>query len=84
MEILVICIYFAVILGIGYYFSKNVKDIDDFAVAGRNIVWPVLLASSATSMIGGGASVGTVAKAIGSGAGYGIAASAWYFSLHQN
>jgi len=81
MEFIVIFAYFALIIGIGYYFSRDVHDIDDFAVAGRKIVWPVLLASSATSMIGGGASVGTVAKAIESGAGYGICASAWYLSL---
>lgn len=81
MEFIVILSYFAVLISLGYYFSRDVNDIDDFAVAGRKIVWPVLLASSATSMIGGGASVGTVAKAIESGAGYGICASAWYLGL---
>lgn len=81
MEFIVILGYFTVIIGIGYYYSRDVNDIDDFAIAGRKIVWPVLLASSATSMIGGGASVGTVAKAIESGAGYAICASAWYLGL---
>ena len=80
-SIIVIALYLFILVALGYYFSKKVKDMDDFAVAGRDIAWPILLASSATSMIGGGASIGTVSKATTIGAGIGVAACAWYLSL---
>lgn len=79
--VMVIMLYLFILVAIGYYFSKKVKNMDDFAVAGRDIAWPILLASSATSMIGGGASIGTVSKATTIGAGIGVAACAWYLSL---
>ncbi|GHA42696.1 sodium:solute symporter [Photobacterium aphoticum] len=79
--IFVIVVYLMILVGIGYYYSQKVSNMDDFAVAGRNIAWPILLASSATSMIGGGASIGTVSKATTIGAGIGLAACAWYLSL---
>lgn len=59
MEIAVICIYMAVLLGIGVYYSRKIANFDDFSVAGRNIAWPLLLATSAATMIGGGASMGS-------------------------
>ena len=74
MEIAVICIYISVLLGIGFYYSRKIANFDDFSVAGRNIAWPLLLATSAATMIGGGASMGSVGKVFTYGTAGGIAA----------
>jgi len=81
MQILILCIYMGVLLGIGFYYSNKMKNFDDFSLAGRSVGWPILLATSAATMIGGGASMGSVDRVIMYGAAGGIPAAAWYVNM---
>ncbi|WP_158734685.1 sodium:solute symporter [Alteribacillus sp. YIM 98480] len=53
-----VVIYFAMLALIGVQTSRRVKNMDDFAIAGEKIVWPVMFATLAASFLGGGASIG--------------------------
>ncbi|UYG98107.1 sodium:solute symporter family protein [Cytobacillus firmus] len=55
-----ICVvgYFALLGLIGYQTSKGVKSVEDYNVAGEKVTWPILFASLAASVLGGGASTG--------------------------
>lgn len=53
-----IVVYFAVIGFIGYQASKSVKTVEDYNIAGERVTWPVLFASLAAALLGGGASTG--------------------------
>jgi SSS family solute:Na+ symporter len=58
VDLLVVAIYFAVVFGIGFYFSRNQKTTEDYFLAGRNVPgWVVMFAIvgtmiSSTSFIG--------------------------------
>ncbi|MEH7379339.1 sodium:solute symporter family protein [Bacillus sp. JJ1533] len=54
-----IAAYFILIGIIGYQSSKNVKSVEDYNVASEKVTWPVLFASLAAAVLGGGASTGT-------------------------
>lgn len=70
-----------VLLLIGFYYSKKMESIDDFALAGRGVSWPLILATTAATMIGGGASTGSVSTAFNSGAVIAFTASGWYLAF---
>ncbi len=50
--------YFVLLILIGVQTMRRVKNVDDFAVAGNRIVWPVFFGSLAAAFLGGGASIG--------------------------
>ena len=58
----IIIVYFAFIIIKGVSKSKNIKNDEDFLVAGRNIGWFLLLCTMGATVIGGGASIGSIAK----------------------
>ncbi|MDV6013804.1 sodium:solute symporter family protein [Haloechinothrix sp. LS1_15] len=50
--------YLVVILAVGVYFVRQVRGVEDFALAGRRLGLPVLIGSLAASYIGGATVVG--------------------------
>ncbi|TYR78922.1 hypothetical protein FZC66_18035 [Priestia megaterium] len=55
-----ICVvgYFAILGLIGVQTSKRIQSVEDYNVAGEKVTWPILFASLAASVLGGGASTG--------------------------
>lgn len=59
LDLLIIGIYFAIIIGIGVHFSRRNKDVSEFALGGRSIPWWAVLASILASEISAGTFFGT-------------------------
>lgn len=59
MDLLIIGAYFAIIVGIGVYFSRRSKNVSEFALGGRSIPWWAVLASILASEISAGTFFGT-------------------------
>ena len=59
LDLLVIAAYFAVILGIGIYFSRGNRDVKEFTLGGRSIPWWAVLASILASEISAGTFFGS-------------------------
>ena len=51
VDLLIIGVYFAIILGIGAHFSRRKSNVADFALGGRSIPWWAVLASILASEI---------------------------------
>ncbi len=58
-DFVIIGIYFAIIIGIGWYFSCRNSNVSDFALGGRSIPWWAVLASILASEISAGTFFGT-------------------------
>lgn len=58
-DLVIIGIYFAIIIGIGWHFSRRNKSVADFALGGRSIPWWAVLASILASEISAGTFFGT-------------------------
>ena len=58
LDILIIFAYLLGMLGIGFYFTKDVRSSGDFFVAGRSLGPVVLMATVCASIIGGSALIG--------------------------
>ena len=58
----IIGLYFALILVKGLRHSREIKNSDDFLVAGRNIGWFTLLCTMGATVVGGGYSIGAIGK----------------------
>ena len=70
----IVGIYLFVMVGIGYYASRKIKNNEDFMVAGRRL-GPVMMAGTlAATEVGGGSSMGVAEKAFGN---WGMSAG-WY------
>jgi solute:Na+ symporter, SSS family len=50
--------YFIVLGLIGFQTSRRIESVQDYNVAGEKVTWPILFASLAASVLGGGASTG--------------------------
>lgn len=59
LDFVIIGIYFAIILGIGWHFSRRNNDVSDFALGGRSIPWWAVLASILASEISAGTFFGS-------------------------
>lgn len=73
LDYIVIAIYFAVVIGIGIYVSRNTKSGDDLFLAGRTLTWGAIGFSLFASNI----STSTLIGLTGSAYGDGIAVSAY-------
>ncbi len=74
MVLTIVVAYLILMVLVGVYSSKRVSNNEDFMVAGRNL-GPILMAGTlAATEIGGGSSLGVVAKSYGK---WGLGAS-WY------
>lgn len=69
-----VVVYLAVMLGIGYWASRQIKGNEDFMVAGRRLGALMLAGSLAATEVGGGSSLGVTEKAYGE---WGLSAC-WY------
>ncbi len=54
LDLVIIGIYFAIIIGIGWHFSRRNSNVSDFALGGRSIPWWAVLASILASEISAG------------------------------
>ena len=77
----IIIIYFAFIVIKGISKSKQIKDEEDFLMAGRNIGWFVLLATMSATVIGGGSSIGAIGKTYEWGILMLVVITGWYFQF---
>ncbi len=59
LDLLIIGLYFAIIVGIGVHFSRRSRNVADFALGGRSIPWWAVLASILASEISAGTFFGT-------------------------
>ena len=73
--------YLSLLLWIGIRTARRVQTANDFTVAGRSIPWVVIMATTAATMIGGGASVGMVAQVHQIGIAAAVVTIAWHVQL---
>ena len=59
LDLVIVGIYFAIIIGIGWHFSRRSGNVSDFALGGRSIPWWAVLASILASEISAGTFFGT-------------------------
>ena len=62
IELSMLGAYLAVLLWIGLRSARRIKTSEDYTLAGRGVGWVMVLATTAATMIGGGASVGMVSR----------------------
>ena len=58
----IVLLYFAFILFKGLRTGRRVRNQEDFLLAGRSVPWPLLLATMAATIVGGGFSIGAVGQ----------------------
>ena len=80
-ELSMLAAYLALILWIGIRAARRIKTSDDYTLAGRNVPWVIILATTAATMIGGGASVGMVSRVCEVGIAAAIITCAWHLQL---
>ena len=73
--------YLFILLWIGIRSARQVKSSADYTLAGRNIPWIIVMATTAATMIGGGASVGMVARVSEIGIAAALVTCAWHLQL---
>jgi len=81
IEIAALAVYLSVLLGIGLRSARQIRTSVDYTLAGRNVPWIVVLATTAATMVGGGASVGSVAKVYHIGLAAAFITCAWHLQL---
>lgn len=74
-------LYLAGLLWIGLRSAGEVKTSVDYTLAGRQVPWLIVLATTAATMVGGGASVGSVAKVYQLGIAAAFITAAWHLQL---
>ena len=67
IDLLIIGLYLAVMLGVGVWFVRRIKGEDDFYVAGRSLGPVVIMATVCATIIGGSAMMGRASKAYSQG-----------------
>jgi SSS family solute:Na+ symporter len=73
LYLVVIVLYAAALVGLGFYVSRRVRTSSDFFVAGRRLPPQLLFATLLAANIGGGSTVGAA------GLGYQYGLSAWWW-----
>lgn len=58
LDLIIIAMYLLVMLGVGVWFVKRIKNTDDYYVAGRTLGPIVLTATVCATIIGGSAMMG--------------------------
>jgi SSS family solute:Na+ symporter len=61
LELVALGVYLVALLGIGITAARQVRTSVDFTLAGRDVHWLALLATTAATMVGGGMSIGFIA-----------------------
>jgi SSS family solute:Na+ symporter len=73
--------YLVAILWIGIRSAREVRTSVDYTLAGRQVPWVIVLATTAATMVGGGASVGSVANVYRFGIAAAFVTCAWGLQL---
>lgn len=81
LELSMLAAYLALLLWIGLRSARRIKTSDDYTLAGRGVGWVVVLATTAVTMIGGGASVGMVSQVFEVGIAAALVTCAWHLQL---
>ncbi|MBC8355930.1 MAG: sodium:solute symporter family protein [Planctomycetes bacterium] len=81
IELAMLAAYLVVLLWIGIRAARQVKSSGDYTLAGRSVPWIVVLATTAATMIGGGASVGMVSQVSQIGIAAAVITCAWHLQL---
>lgn len=81
LDIAIMCAYFVVILVVGIWVSKSVKNLDDFSTGNRSYSAVVIFATLSSSFIGGGFTSGLAEKVFTMGLVYVVAL--WGFSAKE-
>lgn len=74
----IVLTYLVVVVVKGVLKVRHVTDTDDFLVAGRNIGWFFLLCTMGATVIGGGASIGAIARTYDWGVLMLLVSTGWY------
>jgi Na+/proline symporter len=61
--------------------SRGIHNTLDYTVAGRDVAWIVVLATTAATMVGGGASIGSVSSVYQDGLVFALVTCAWHIQL---
>ena len=61
IDIIVMVVYLASVVLIGYYSMNRIEDFDDYAVAGRTIPASLIFGTIGATLCGGGATIGRIA-----------------------
>ena len=80
-ELSTLAVYLGGLLWIGLRSAREIHTVDDYTVAGRQMPWIVVLATTAATMVGGGASVGFVGKCYTIGIAAAVVTCAWHLQL---
>lgn len=81
IDLAMIAFYFLGMLFVGYLASRKVNSVQDYAIAGGKLGFPVLLGTLVATQIGGGATLGRAGKAYEVGIAIGIASLAYALGL---
>ncbi len=80
-ELTALTAYLVILLWIGVRSARRIRTSADYTLAGRDVPWVVVLATTAATMIGGGASVGTVSRVYEIGVSAALVTGAWHLQL---
>ena len=78
IDIVVIFLYFVVLIGIGAYYSRRVKDAKDFSTGGQNMSLPVMIGSTVATCMGSSIVFGNLALVHENGLS-GLTAGFWWY-----
>ncbi len=81
LELSMLAAYLALLLWIGLRSARRIKTSGDYTLAGRGVGWVIVLATTAATMIGGGASVGMVSQVFAFGIAPALITCAWHLQL---
>ncbi|MEO1996202.1 MAG: sodium:solute symporter family protein [Planctomycetaceae bacterium] len=80
-EYTMLAAYLVILLWIGIRSARRVRSSGDYTLAGQDVPWVVVLATTAATMLGGGASVGMVSKVGQIGIAAAVVTCAWHLQL---
>ncbi len=73
--------YLIVLMWIGIRSARQVRTSADYTLAGRNVPWIIVLATTAVTLVGGGASVGMVSRVYQVGIAAAVVSCAWHLQI---
>ncbi len=62
IDYLIVIVYLVSVMGLGLYASRGIKNLNQYAVAGRDYTAPVVFATLSAAFIGGGFTLGNAEK----------------------
>ena len=80
-ELSTLAVYLGGLLWIGLRSAREIHTVEDYTVAGRGMPWIMVLATTAATMVGGGASIGYVGKCFSIGIAAAVITCAWHLQL---